>query len=98
MDAKKRIVFCKTWSYIKEVAHPDFKMLLLFTEESLDWFNTCIFWWWIMFWLELPPSLVPFLKQFIYQANQWYQDNQLLTDTYSLPSILMPGTKSFITG
>lgn len=87
MDAKKRTVFCKTWSYIKEASHPDFKMLLLFTEDSLDWFNTCIFCWWIMFWLEWPSSLVPFLKQFIYQANQWYQHTQPVTGTYSLLAI-----------
>lgn len=83
----RRRGLCKTWSYIDEAAHPGFKMLLLFTRESLNWLNTGIFWWWIIFWLELPPLLVPFLEQFIYQANQWYQDTQLLTDTYSLLAV-----------
>lgn len=72
MDAKKRTVFCKTWSCIKEAAHPDFKMLLLFTEESLDRFNTCIFWWWVMFWSEREQVKGVILKQFIYQTNQLY--------------------------
>lgn len=59
----------------------------MFTEEGLDWFNTGIFCWCMVFWLELPPSLVPFLEQFIYQDNQCYQETQLLTDMYSSLSL-----------
>lgn len=84
MDTKERAVFCKTWSYVKEKAHSDFKMLLLFTEENLDWFNAGIFWWWIMFWLVLPLWFVHFLVPFIYQVNQWSQEPQMLTATCSL--------------
>lgn len=66
MHAKKRTVFYKTWSYIKEAAHPDFQMLLLFTEEGLDTF----IWWWVMFWSEKEQVKGIILKQFIYQTNQ----------------------------
>lgn len=34
MVGKERAAFCKTWSYVKEKAYSDFKMLLLLTEED----------------------------------------------------------------
>lgn len=81
----ERAVFCKTWSYVKGKTQSDFKKLLLFTEENLDWFNTGNFWWWIMFWLELHLSCVHFPGQFSYQAKQWCQEPRMLTATCALP-------------